>query len=264
MIAIANRQDLVVRLFAPIVWRRRKAIARKLLGFAATEAGSALDMLDAAERVQDPRLRKLFFRHALDEAKHARMFTQAARRQTPDARADAYSDIRATRQNLFRRMDLVEFVVFVHVAEKAGRAHFAALARHFSGHAESTSGSGPAHSPSPPGPDPDLHDLFTRIEKDERYHVGYTGKQLERWRAQGRGAEISRAWRRVRLRQGWEAWRRAGRQLADPIARLLLGLVYVFTVPGFALLQRVLDREQLGWKQPRTPSPTLDDLRSQF
>jgi rubrerythrin len=247
MIAIASRQDLVVRLFAPLVWRGRRAIARKLLGFAATEAGSALDMLDAAERVEDPRLRKLFFRHALDEAKHARMFTQAARHLTTDARADAYSDIRATRQNLFQRMDLVEFVVFVHVAEKAGRAHFAALARHFSGH-----------------PDPDLHDLFTRIEKDERYHVGYTGKQLERWRAQGRGAQIRRAWRRVRLRQGWEAWRRAGRQLADPIARLLLGLVYVFTVPGFALLQRVLDREQLGWKQPRTPSPTLDDLRSQF
>lgn len=245
MIEIANRQALVVRLFAPLVWRGRQAVARKLLGFAATEAGSALDMLDAAELVDDPRLRKLFFRHALDEAKHARMFTEAARQLAPDGRADAYSHIRATRQNLFRRMDLVEFVVFVHVAEKAGRAHFAALARHFCDA-------------------PELHDLFTQIEKDERYHVGYTGKQLERWRAAGRGAELRRARRRVRFRQAWEAWRRAGRQLADPLARLVLGLVYVFGVPGFALLQRLLDAEQLGWKQPRTPSPTLDDLRRQF
>lgn len=248
MIAATNGHTLtliMVRLVAPLVWRGRQRVARKLLGFAATEAGSALDMLDAAERVDDPRLRKLFFRHALDEAKHARMFTDAARKLTPDGRADAYSELRATRQNLFRRMDLVEFVVFVHVAEKAGRAHFAGLARHFQ------------H-------DPDLHDLFTRIEKDERYHVAYTGKQLERWQAEGRGAQLRRARRRVRLRQGWEAWRRAGRQLADPIARLLLGLIYVVAVPGFALLQRALDAEQPGWKRPRTPSPTLDDLRRQF
>ena len=41
---------LLLRITAPLVWRRDAKIAKKLDGFAATEAGSALDMLKAADK----------------------------------------------------------------------------------------------------------------------------------------------------------------------------------------------------------------------
>src|SRR5687768_13821574 len=81
MIADASFSSLqiLLRFVAPFVWRNERRVAAKLDGFASTEAGSALDMLKAAELTDDPKLRRLFFRHAMDEARHAQMFRLAAR-----------------------------------------------------------------------------------------------------------------------------------------------------------------------------------------
>ena len=74
MIAVdsSSSLQLLLRLLAPFVWRNERKVAAKLDGFASTEAGSALDMLKAAELTDDPTLRRLFFRHAMDEAEHRR------------------------------------------------------------------------------------------------------------------------------------------------------------------------------------------------
>ena len=62
-----------------------------------------------AELCEDPKLRRLFFRHAIDEARHAALFRAAARRIAPDPRrrGSEYDLIHATRQNLFARYPLV-------------------------------------------------------------------------------------------------------------------------------------------------------------
>ena len=60
MIQDALTLKWLVRLTAPFVWRSDQRMARKLMGFAATEAGSALDMLKAAERVNKQRIDRFF------------------------------------------------------------------------------------------------------------------------------------------------------------------------------------------------------------
>jgi rubrerythrin len=249
MIARSDRAlGLVVRLVAPLVWRSEARTARKLEGFAATEAGSALDMLKAAELTDDPLLRKLFFRHAMDEARHAQLFRQAARLIDPDpnTRASDYHLIHATRQNLFESRSLVDFLAFVHLAERSGETQFRALARHFTAQR-----------------DGQLASLFERIAEDERFHVGYSGGLLRREARRGRARQVRRALLRVRVTRAWEAWRRAGRVIGDLLSRLVLSLVYLVALPLFVVIQRVAEPERAGWKRPRRKSLSLDRARRQ-
>jgi rubrerythrin len=227
---------LLVRALAPLVWRSDARIAAKLEGFAATEAGSALDMLKAAELCEDRGLRRLFFRHAVDEARHAELFRAAARRLAPGPRGSEYHLIHATRQNLFARFSLVRFVAFVNVAEERGEEHFRALAAHFEGR-------------------PELADLFARVGKDERFHVAYSRRLLQRFRREGRGREVALALAAVRVTRAWEAWRRSGRVLGDLASQLLLGVAYLVALPVFVILQRRGDPERAGWHRRPAANP---------
>lgn len=229
-VEIPSPSSLLLRMLAPLAWRSDARIAAKLEGFAATEAGSALDMLKAAELAEDRKLRRLFFRHALDEARHAELFRAAARKIAPGPRrvGSEYDLIHATRQNLFARYPLVRFVAFVNVAEERGELHFRALAAHFAGR-------------------PELGQLFAHIGKDERFHVAYSRRLLEGFGRDGRAREVAWALASVRFTRAWEAWRRSGRLLGDVAARLLLGLAYLLVLPVFALVQRNRDPERAGW-----------------
>ncbi len=244
MIAITSPGQLLLRAIAPFVWHSEAKIAAKLEGYAATEAGSALDMLKAAEITADPRLRRLFFRHAMDEARHARMFREQARQHAPTVRREtsAHEVISATRQNLLERLGLVRFIAFVYLAEKRGELQFRALQRHFRAR-------------------PDLERLFGRISKDERFHVAYTEQLLEAWRRDGRGKEVREALLRVRLGRALETWRRSGRIFGELMSRLMLGLLYLVVLPLFAVVARVVEPPRTGWthgarKQQRTDPRT--------
>ncbi len=247
MIATATFSELMLKALAPLIWRSADKVASKLEGFASTEAGSALDMLKAAELTEDPTLRYLFFRHAMDEARHARMFREAARGLCPEARtaASEYNLIHARRQNLFARMPLTEFIAFVFLAERRGELQFRALQAHFRGQTA-------------------LESLFARIGKDEQFHVAYSHKLLKTWRKEGRSLEVTRALWKVRGVRAWEAWRRSGRILGDVTSRLLLGALYVLVLPVFALLSRWLDPAKPGWKRRPTLPATIEAARRQF
>ncbi len=229
-----------VRLFAPVVWRSNNHIASKLLGFSATEAGSALDMLRAAELETNPRLRRQFFQHAVDEARHAALFrTAAATIETSgDVVRPAYASVHATRQNLYETLGRTRFLAFVHLAEREGQSHFAELARYFEHH--------PTHG-SQLGP------LFAEIEKDERFHVSYSAKNLEKLRQQGIESEVRRAVFGVRWTRAREAWRRAGRHLGDIVTRIGLTALFFIALPTFALAQALFEPERTGWKKPADP-----------
>jgi rubrerythrin len=247
MIARVQPYASLLRLLAPLVWRSEAKIATKLEGFAATEAGSALDMLKAAELTDDPRLRRLFFRHALDEARHAQAFRAAARRLSPDAAqlGSEYNLIHATRQNLFQELGLYRFVAFVFLAERRGEAQFRALRRHFAAR-------------------PELAALFERIARDERFHVAYSQRLLESWRRQGLGTTVRLALLRVRAQRALTAWRRAGRVIGDALARLLLGVVYFALLPVLALAQRRADPDRPGWKLRQGDPSSIEAARRQY
>ncbi len=226
MIDTSRTLPWVVRLVAPLVYASRARRAQKLLGFASTEAGSALDMLKAAELEICPELRRLFFQHALDEARHAQMFEQAAHEIDPAVQLSPYARAHADRQSLYQTMPLAEFLAFCVMAERAGQSHFAALARHF-------------------GAGSRLGAMFLRIEKDERFHVRYAQKQL---RKRLRPEQARRAMAKVRLSALWQGWRRLGRRLGDVMAKGVLAIFYVTVFAPFALLVRA--RPAPGWTPP--------------
>jgi hypothetical protein len=224
---------------APIAWRSEKRTVRKLLGYASTEAGSALDMLRAAELTDEPGLRALFFRHALDEARHARLFQDAARSLLPAASGlgvSEYDVIHATRQDLLNKYGLIQFVVFVHLAEASGYRQFLALKQHFSGR-------------------PDLSLLFDRIARDETFHIAYTRRIIDAWMAGPERTAVQRAFLILRLRRGWAAWKRAGRVVGDMLSKAVLALTYLCCLWPFAVVQRLTDQDRGGWHAaPSKPS----------
>lgn len=245
MIATSGTFRFLIRMTAPWVWRNRERTSRKLTGFAATEAGSALDMIKAAELTSDAHLRELFFRHAIDEARHARMFQAHAKKIAPNGQValDHYARIHALRQNLFQRLGLVDFVVFVHLAERRGLGHFEALGQHFAN-------------------EPQLRALFGAVGRDEQFHVSYTAEIMQQWTTD-RKNEVAQARWRVRFARVRDQWLRMGRRIGDGLARTVLAVIYFVVIPLFALAQRLLDPEQTGFHKPPI-APDLENMRRQF
>ena len=245
MIGSTTTNGLLTRIAVALAWRRNEDVARRLAGFAATEAGSALDMLKAAELCDDPTARRLFFRHALDEARHAQLFQRAAHRLSPEAsRWSDYAVIHATRQNLLATMGFVRFLAFVYIAESKAAEQFDALRKRFADQ-------------------PEIAELFETVLKDERFHVAYSKHLLDELSRRGRSREVRAALRAVRWGGAWQAWRRAGRRIGDVIARGMLLTLYVAVVPVFAGLRRVFERDSNGWQAPAKPPRSLTDARRQ-
>ena len=245
MIGSTTSNTLFTRIAVALAWRRNEDIARRLAGFAATEAGSALDMLKAAESCDDPNARRLFFRHALDEARHAQLFQHAARSLSADAaRWSDYAVIHATRQNLLATLGMVRFLAFVYIAESKAARQFDALQRRFADN-------------------PEISELFATVPQGRAFHVAYSKHLLDELTRQGRGREVRAALRRVRWGGAWQAWRRAGRRIGDVVARGILLALYASVVPIFAVLQRVFEREQTGWQTPAQPPRSLTEGRRQ-
>jgi rubrerythrin len=190
-------------------------------------------MLKAAELCTDPKLRRLFFKHAMDEARHAELFRTHARAIDPQPEKSRYAFIHARRQNLFSELGLVKFLAFVFIAEQRGREQFRSLEAHFKD-------------------TPELSALFGRIGKDEKFHAAYSRS----WLAKQPGHK--RALLTVRATRVWHAWRRAGRQIGDAMTALLFAALYVLVVPPFSFGGT---REPVGWKRPAHKGSTP---RSQF
>jgi rubrerythrin len=245
MTTLSDSIPLWMRLAAPLAFRSERRIAIKLHGFAATEQGSALDMLLAAQATPNPRLVRLFSKHALDESRHAARFREMATALDPRATTRGSERGRARPEHLYERLGELDFVAFVYVSEARARQQFLALAAHFEGH-------------------PQLGPLFADIAREERFHEAYSGRLLDEWRAQGLGPEVSRALRRVRLGAAWSGWRRSGRRLGDLMSLGFLWVLWLTVIPVFALTQRLAARRARGWQARQTILDPDRDSRLQF
>lgn len=221
-----------------VVWRLVPGrAATKMAEFSHVEAGSGIDGLAAVEETSRTEMRALYFHHALDELKHARMFRERAielsqargRAQAvvEDASYIASHGIRGE-QSLFQELGELEFLAFVWVAESRAAEQFEVYGEL-------------------------LHDnencrvMFEEIAKDERFHISYALQELERYRREGRGAEVDAAVRRVRLRRWWEAWLRLTHDLGAFMAGLWLSILYFVVIGPFSLIARVSERRTEGW-----------------
>lgn len=233
------------------VWTDPDRKLRTLESFAETEDDGGKDLVAAAKRVADPDLRMHLLRHADDEQRHAQLF----RNRAADMRAkfgrsadglegpDKPYDLSRGRKGLevdahgffnaglFDEMGEVAYVAMLHVAEQRAadlfEVHLAAS-----------------------NDDPEMTEVFTEILKDEKYHVAYTGRFLDRWRKDGRDREVSEALKSARSSRFLGAWKRLGLRSGAGFSKAVLYVLYWTILAPFGLLTRKSFAES-SWREPR-------------
>lgn len=243
----------LLRAVSWLVWRLVPGrAATKMAEFSHTEAGSGLDMLAAVEETPRPELRARYFRHALDELRHARLFRERAvalaeargraggaapgRAQAvlDDAGYIAAQGIRGT-ESLFGQLGELEFLAFVWVAEKRGAEQFDVYADLLRDDAATTA-------------------MFAEIARDERFHIAYSRAELDRYAAGGARGDVRWAVARVRARRVWQAWLRFTRDLGNVVSAAWLGVLYFLVLGPFSLVARRAERRVRGFVTP-PPGP---------
>jgi hypothetical protein len=237
------------------VWADPVRTHRTLLSFAETEADGGKDLSRAARRVADSELRAHLERHARDEMRHAELFRQRAAEVAAEARLplaagdapDRPCDLSRARPGLeldahgffnagrIDELGELEYVAMLHVAERNAAQLFAA-------HRDVLA----PHSPT--------RALFEEILRDEKYHVAYTRTFLDKWRRQGRGAEVDRALGAARGARWLGAWKRFGLRSAAGFSRTVLLVLYWTLIAPFGLFSR---RRPLpsGWQAGAAAGP---------
>ncbi len=238
-----------LRLRQQRVWADPRRKHRTLLSFAETEEDGGRDLARAAERVCDPELRQHLERHSRDEARHASLFRQRAlevaaeehlsaadgvapekRFELAGARAGLEIDVHgAFRAGLIDELGELEYVAMLHVAERKAAALFAA-------YSEMNAHDGKTRA------------VFEEILRDEKYHVAYTGTFLDKWRKQGRGAEVERALDAATDSRWLGAWKRLGVRSASSFSQLVLFALYWTLIAPFGLLAR-RRAPPVGWQR---------------
>jgi len=88
-----------------------------LMAFARAERSSYFDMMEASNTTPDLARRAAYLRHAVDENRHAQMFSLRALELDPTLAFDD-SLARADFEHLFTRLGEARFLAFVHLGEK--------------------------------------------------------------------------------------------------------------------------------------------------
>ena len=223
-----------------VVWRIPARRPMKMAQFSHTEAGSALDMLAAAEAAPTPDLRKKFFRHAMDEFRHARMFAERSLALSEGAKAaEMLEDPEYLvshgingEKSLYEELGELDFLTFVWLAEQQAGRQFAVY-RHLMKE------------------DPKSYEMFTTICHDEAYHAEYARRELDRIsRKTGRKA-IRNSARRFRLRRLRDAFLRQTHSFGQVMASVWLLALYVAAFGSVSLFTRSLTSSKHGY----TPTP---------
>ena len=217
-----------------LVWRDPKRRAQNLLRFAEVEADGGRDLVRAAEVTQDPILRKLFLKHALDEQRHAELFRGRGLALIRSLPRGAASGVQADWLTPGERGldDLrvedegdAALLAFLHLSEKSAAKDFANYVDVLKA-------------------DPQTRTVFEKVLHDETFHMTYTRNELDRV------APTQARWRvwTARLRRFWKAYLRLASGLAGVIGAVVLTLQYYVVLPLFAFFaQRAAKRETPGW-----------------
>jgi hypothetical protein len=231
------------------VWADAHRRAHKLLRFAETEADGGRDLARAAELTQDALLRRLYLRHATDEARHAAAFRArgsamlaSLSRRGAGVQANwlapgerGLDDLRVDREKD------ATLLAFLHLSERAAAMRFAAYRDVL-------------------GADPDTREVFETILRDEAFHMNYTRKQLERVAPKKQGLRLWLA----RLHRVFKLYLRFAAAFAGVMGAVVLAIQYFTVLPIFAWAARRAER------RARVPSGFVDvtgratSFRSQY
>ena len=230
------------------VWRDPVRRGHRLLRFAEVEADGGRDLARAAELTADPKLRRLYLRHARDEQRHAEIFrrrgTELLRAYSREAAPAWQPDWLAPGE---RGLDDVSveaggdgpLLAFLHLSE-------AAAARSFVTYREAVSHDGETRT------------VFATILKDEEFHMTYTRHELARVSPKNQGWLLWKA----RFERLWKGYLRLAVAIAGVMGAIILTLQYFVLLPLFALgAMRAAKHEPDGW---RVVAPRPRDLKAQY
>ena len=219
------------------VWGDPVRRGYRLLRFAEVEADGGRDLVRASELTGDPRLRRLYLRHARDEARHAEIFRRRGAALLSAHANGAGADGRAWQADWLapgeRGLDDVQverdrdgaLLAFLHLSERGA-------ARDFGRYREAVGG------------DRETRDLFSTILRDEEFHMNYTRRELERVSPRRQHILLWRA----RLGRLWKGYLRFAIAFAGLVSAVLLTVQYFILLPPFAwAAQRAARREKQGW-----------------
>jgi hypothetical protein len=219
-----------------IVWKIPSRRPIKMAGFSHTEAGSSLDMLAAAEAAQTPDLRKKFFRHAMDEFRHARLFAERSLALASGGKAtDVLEDPEYLlshgikgQQSLYEKLGELDFLTFVWLHEKQAGRQFKIYAELMK-------------------KDPNSLAMFTEICRDEAFHVDYSRRELDRIARTAGEKLVQASERRLRLQGIRDGFLRASHGFGTLAASFWLLLLYVVAFGSFSPITRKLAVEKKGF-----------------
>jgi hypothetical protein len=209
----------MIALFDRFLWRTPRQRARRLAVFAAVERSSATDMRLAARACGSPARAVQYLRHASDELRHTRLFFERASAIAAEHGLALPVPPSAACEGLFERLGELDFLAFVHLAERRGREQFEIHARTHASAGRS-----------------ELAQMFEAIIADECHHERYSGKLL----LELAGSEaVANA--RMRAMRRWELGRafvRLAHANAAALFALGAGILYVLVTPLRVLLPR--------------------------
>ncbi len=217
-------------LLRPFRWRNPKATARMLMAFARAERSSYFDMMEAANTTSELSRRAQYLRHAVDENRHAQMFSLRALELDPTLAFDD-SLARADFEHLYSRLGEARFLAFVHLGERRARAQMAMFRDEL------------ADFEGTPRADAKTKALLDAVMADEAHHEAYTKTLLASLAPERRELRLARFWE---LRRGWL---RLGATTSGLVFTLTMWLLYVVLAP-LALLERLRPATREPWQAP--------------
>lgn len=218
------------RLLKPFRWRSPRATARMLMAFARAERSSFFDMMEAANTTSDLSRRAKYLSHAVDENRHAQMFSLRAVELDPTLAFDD-SVARADFEHLFTRLGEARFLAFVHLGEKRARAQMVMFRDELAAFEGTTRA------------DTKTKALLDAVMVDEAVHESYTHEFLSTLAPEASELRSARFWE---LRRGWLRW---GAASSGVLFMLTMWTLYVLMAP-LALMERMRPRLPSGWREP--------------
>jgi hypothetical protein len=201
-------RKILIRCVTPISWRSRRRLARSLQRFAETEADSAWQMLQALNAIETVESKGKLFNNALEEVRHAEIFSNLARR---------YSDFPTARPTP-QRLRLFD--------PAKGVTHFEAY--HFVGEVEVFE---QFLAYAQAAPHADVRETFLQIRGDEEEHQKLAYAELGA--LAGSEHEARKLIRAVVFSRCWNELVRFGEAVGHGVANMLFSLVYWLAAPFF-------------------------------
>lgn len=214
----------LARLHARWIARRPAAAARAFDRFAKAEQGSMLTLKWAAAKVGAPERRAIYLDQALEEQRHAGLFSKRAAELR--GQGETLPVVSTDAEDLFEQLGEVRFLAFLHRGERRAVVEFAHYQAAFA-----------------QGGDAQSAALFAEIVTEEQNHQDYPLALIATLTNDAKAA--ARAARFVAAWEAWRSFRRLGRFLAERCYQVGMWCLYPLLAP-LALWVRIVRPEVRG------------------